>query len=216
MRKNIDCLSKSISFVTANFLFFFRVSLIPALLFALFLAIAIHALLASFLPVALISFVLAVVAFLFVQGIVISMWRTKEKGLAVDAQKTRSLYRSSFKKIVKGFNPKICATSIKYYFKHLYQMFSLLMCCFCFYLTLSIVVCLPVIAIVVIKWTVVQSANMGDFVNLPDGLGLTFFIVSFVVFYVLSAILSPSLLPYLLRKKECDKEDAELEEINIK
>lgn len=216
MRKNITCLSRSISFVTANFLFFLRVSLLPALLFALFLTVAIHAFLASFWPVALIGVVLTVVAYLFVQGIVISMWRAKEKGLAVDAQKTRSLYRSSLKKIVKGFNPKVCAKRVKYYFKHFYQMFSLSMSCLCIYLALSIIVCLPVIAIVVIKWTVVQSTNMGDVVNLPDGLGVTFFVVTFVVSYILSAILSPSILPYLLRKKECDKEDAELEEINIK
>lgn len=216
MRKNIACLSRSISFVTANFLFFLRVSLIPAFLFALFLTVAIHALLASFWPLALVGFILTVVAYLFVQGIVISMWRTKEKGFAVDAQKTKILYRSSIKKIARGFNPKVCAKRLKYYFKHFYQMFSLSMCCLFFYLALTIIVCLPVIAIVVIKWTIVQSANRGDVVNLPDGLGLTFFIVTFVVSYILSAILSPSILPYLLRKKECDKEDAELEEINIK
>ena len=216
MRKNIACLSRSISFVTANFLFFLRVSLLPALLFALFFTIAIHALLASFWPIALISVVLAILVFMFVQGIVISMWRAREKGLAVDAQKTKSLYRLSLKKIVRGFNPRVCAKRLKYYFKHLYQMLSLSICCLCVYLALSVVVCLPVIAIVVIKWTVVRSVNMGDVVNLPNGLGVTFFFVTFVVSYILSAILSPSILPYLLRKKECDKEDAELEEINIK
>jgi hypothetical protein len=216
MRKNITCLSRSISFVTANFLFFLRVSLLPALLFALFLTVAFHALWASFFFGALISFVLAIVAFMFVQGIVISMWRVKEKGLAVDAQKTKSLYRLSLKKITNGFNPIVFAKRLKYCFKHFYQIFSLSICCLCVYLVLLIVVCLPVIAIIVIQWTVDRSVNMGDVVNLPDGLGVTFFIVTFVVSYTLSAILSPSILPYMLRKKECDKEDAELEEINIK
>lgn len=216
MRKNITCLSRSISFVTANFLFFLRVSLLPALLFALFLTVAVHALWASFFFGALISFVLAIVAFMFVQGIVISMWRVKEKGLAVDAQKTKSLYRLSLKKITNGFNPIVFAKRLKYCFKHFYQIFSLSICCLCVYSALLIVVCLPVIAIIVIQWTVDRSVNMGDVVNLPDGLGVTFFIVTFVVSYILSAILSPSILPYMLRKKECDKEDAELEEINIK
>ncbi len=216
MRKNIVCLSRSVSFLTANFIFFLRVSLIPALLFALSLTIAIHAFLASNIPVAIVGMLFALLAYLFVQSVVVSMWRAKEKGYAVDVQKTKSLYRSGLQKIAAGFSPKMWFWAVKYYFRHFNQMFSLSVCCFFVFSILSIVICLPVIAIAVIKWTVIQSGNMGDVVVLPGGLYITFYIVTFVVSYILSAILSPSILPFLLRKIECDREEAELEAINIK
>mgnify|MGYP007069867419 FL=1 len=215
MRKNIICISRSISFVTGSFLFFLRVTSPAVLLFALFMTIALYATSVLLLPVAIVSCLIAVFFALYLQSIVFSLWKVKEQGYAVEAQRFRTVCRVSLNGMKRVVNVKKWFSACKYYFKHFKQMASLFVSCAFLFGCVILVVCLPLLAVCVIKYSISQSYALGDAVNIPQSLTITFLITIFFVNCIVAVILLPSLLPYKLRKIECDKEDAELEDIKI-
>lgn len=220
MKKNIACISQSISFVTGNFLFFMRMLSPVILVTALFVAIPIllNYQMVNGVDVMLVCimvpcYVIALLSFLFQQATVFAMWDVKERGLAVDAQKPRGVYSAAGKKLKKCFNPKKWMKVCKYYFKHLKEMFSLTVCCVTLFGGVALVICLPILAIVVIENAIAESVMQGDAVQLPTGFDWNVFMVMFVVTFLVCVILLPAFLSFQLRKQECDKEDAELQGI---
>ena len=220
MKKNIACISQSISFVTGNFLFFMRMLSPMMLVTALFIAIPIllsyqmvngtdFTVVAIMVP----CYVIALLSFLFQQGAVFAMWDVKQRGLAVDAQKPKSVYSAAGRQLKKCFTPKRWIKVCKYYFSHFKEMFSLTVCCVALFGGVSLVICLPMLAIVVIENAIAESVMQGDAVQLPTGFDWNVFMVMFVVTFLVCVILLPAFLSFQLRKQECDKEDAELKGI---
>ena len=215
MRKNIICISRSISFVTDSFLFFLRVTSPAVLLFALFMTLSFYAASGLYFPVAIVSCVIAVLFALYLQSMVFSLWRGKEQGYAIEAQKFKTVCRVSLKKMMRIVHVKNLFSACKYYFKHFKQITSLFVSCVFVFGCAVLIVCLPLIAVCVINYSISQSYALGDAVNIPQSLTITFLITIFFVNCIVAVILLPSLLPYKLRKIECDKEDAELEDLKI-
>ncbi len=216
MGKNLNCISRSISLVTDSFLFFLRISLPAMLLFATAFTVAVNALLASMIVVAVPALLLALFAFLLQQGLVFALWDVKQRGYAVESQRMKSLYRSSFRKVRNLLKPRKWLAACRYFFAHARQMLTLSLWCFALFNIVAAVICLPVLAAVFVKWSIAQSVVSGDSIRVPGSLGLLFAAVMMLVSYILSAILSPSVLPYRLRRIECDKEDEEIAQMQMK
>ena len=198
MRKNIKCISEAISFLSDNFLYILRITLPVTVVMAACL---------TWLPP------VAILPFLLLQGIMFRLLDVKNRGFEVKAQRFKSTYRSGLKNVIRVLHPKMWAKTIKYYYNHFWPFFTLTICSFVFYGFIVFMISVPQIAILVIKNAVGQSQQLGDPVTLPAGLDWKFYSVLFFINFIVSIVLSDSLLAFPLRRQECKKEDAEIDNI---
>lgn len=198
MRKNIKCISEAISFLSDNFFYILRITLPVMLVLA--------ACLTWYAP-------LAIIPFLLLQGIMFRLLDVKNRGLEVKAQRFRSVYRSGLKNVQKTLNPKVWVKTIKYYFNHFWPFFTLTVCSVFFYGFVAFMISVPQIAILIMKYAIHNSQQLGDPVTLPAGLDWKFYVVLFIINFIISIVLSDCLLAFPLRREECKKEDAEIDNI---
>jgi len=198
MKKNIKSISEAISFLSDHFFYILYITLPVMLLLALCL---------TFLPP------LAILPFLFLQGIMFRLMRVKQIGYEVRAQRMKSVYKAGARNLAFAFNPRISLKAFRHYAKHFKIYFSLTLCCLFFYGFIAFMLSVPQVAILVIRDTIDTSRQLGDEVMLPGHLNLMFLGCLFVVNYLLSIVLADCLLPFPLRHVELRKEEAELQTI---
>lgn len=198
MKKNIKSISEAISFLSDHFFYILYITLPVMLLLALCL---------TFLPP------LAILPFLFLQGIMFRLMRVKRAGYEVRAQRMKSVYKTGAKNMAFAFSPRTLLKAFRYYYQNFKVYFSLTICCLFFYGFIAFMLSVPQIAILVIRNTIDTSRQLGDEVLLPAHLNWMFVGCLFVVNYLLSIVLADCLLPFPLRHVELRKEEAELQTI---
>ena len=196
MKKNLVCISQSISFVTDTFLYMLLITLPAALLFA---ATATYVCYAGISGISgIVGLACMFVSFLLLQGVVFRLWDVRQRGIEVRAQKFRSVYKAGLGNAVSALNPVNWYRCGAIGVRHFSDFLALSLCLLIFYGVIFFVLSTPLLSIGVIRYAVKESMAAGDVVTLPGGIDAKLCMVLLIVNYVIAVVSMACLLPFSL------------------